>query len=288
MPTAFVLAGGASLGAIEAGMVEALYERDITADYLAGTSAGALNAGFLGSRPQTVATAHALQTIWRDLRREDVFPTEPRVLIGGALGRRNHFFPNDGLRRLVEEQLIQGTFADLSTPVGIVVCELLSGEERLLESGSLVEACLASAAIPGVYPPVAIGGEPMVDGGVANNTPISHAIERGCDRVYVLPTGVSRALHEAPKTAFAMFMQAASLLLHQRLRYEIEEYRDQVELVVLPPPWPLDVLPSDFTRADELITRARDDARRALDAAHPDRAPTDLALRRINPEEPAA
>lgn len=285
MTTAFVLAGGASLGAIEAGMVEALYERGIRPDFLVGASAGALNAAFLGGRPHEVATAHELQAVWRGLQRDQVFPRRLRVLIGGALGRRNHFFPNDGVRALIEQKLAHGRIEDLPTAVGIVVCDLLSGEERLLDRGPIVDAALASSAIPGVFPPVAIDGRPAVDGGVANNTPISHAIERGCDRIYVLPTGVSRELHAPPKAAVAMFVQAAALLLHQRLRFEIEALRDEAELIVLPPPWPLDVLPTDFSRADELITRARDDARAALDAAHPDEAPTDMALRRMAPEE---
>src|SRR5713101_3603492 len=55
--TAFVLAGGAALGAMQAGMVHALHERGIVPDLLAGTSAGALNAAFPASRPPTVATA---------------------------------------------------------------------------------------------------------------------------------------------------------------------------------------------------------------------------------------
>ena len=58
--TAFVLAGGAALGAMQAGMVRALYERGIAPDLLIGTSAGALNAAFLASRPATVATAEEL------------------------------------------------------------------------------------------------------------------------------------------------------------------------------------------------------------------------------------
>src|SRR3954454_1994187 len=58
--TAFVLSGGASLGAVQVGMLRALYERGIAADLLVGTSAGALNAAFVASRPQTPATAAEL------------------------------------------------------------------------------------------------------------------------------------------------------------------------------------------------------------------------------------
>ena len=57
---AFVLSEGASLGAIQAGMLRALYERDIEPDLIVGTSAGALNGAFIASRPETVATADEL------------------------------------------------------------------------------------------------------------------------------------------------------------------------------------------------------------------------------------
>src|ERR1700736_1491634 len=91
--TAFVLAGGAARGAMQAGMVHALYERGIVPDLLVGTSAGALNAAFLASRPATVATAEALAVIWRGLRRMDVLPLRPPALISGLAGRRDHLVP---------------------------------------------------------------------------------------------------------------------------------------------------------------------------------------------------
>src|SRR5215475_14580411 len=85
--TAFVLAGGAALGAMQAGMIHALYERGVTPDLLIGTSAGALNAAFLASRPATVATAGHLAAIWRGLHRNDILPFRPASLLTGLAGR---------------------------------------------------------------------------------------------------------------------------------------------------------------------------------------------------------
>ena len=76
--TAFVLAGGAALGAMQAGMVHALYERGIAPDLLIGASAGALNAAFLASRPATVTTARELAAVWRGLRRGRIIFTRAR------------------------------------------------------------------------------------------------------------------------------------------------------------------------------------------------------------------
>src|SRR3954468_14168680 len=98
---AFVLSGGASLGAIQAGMLRALYERGIRPDLIVGTSAGALNGAFIASRPQTVATADALGAIWRGLRRGQAFPLNPLTGLLGFLGSRDHLVPESGLRRLV-------------------------------------------------------------------------------------------------------------------------------------------------------------------------------------------
>src|SRR3954462_12290488 len=96
--TAFVLSGGASLGALQVGMLEALYERGITPDLLVGTSAGALNAAFVASRPQSPRTARQLGRVWRSLLREDLFPVSMSTLVGGVCGRRDHLAPDRELR----------------------------------------------------------------------------------------------------------------------------------------------------------------------------------------------
>jgi len=102
---AFVLSGGGSLGAIQAGMLGALYEREVHADLLVGTSAGALNGAFIASRPQTVATADALGDVWRGLRRGQAFPLNPLTGLLGFLGARDHLVPDSGLRRLLSRHV---------------------------------------------------------------------------------------------------------------------------------------------------------------------------------------
>ena len=286
MATAFVLAGGASLGAIEAGMLEALYERGINADLFVGASAGALNSGFAASHPADVESAHALQEIWRSTTRRDVFPLSPLTVLRALAGRSDHLFSNRGVRRLVGREL--GGLSRLEearTRLAVVVTDLLDGEERVLESGPALEALLASSAIPAVFPPVRIDRRLYVDGGVADNTPVSKAIELGADTVYVLPTGVSARLERPPRTALEMSVHAFNLLLHARLRHEIRALRERAKLIVLPPPGPLTVRPTDFSRSDELIRAGLENARQALEQSQPESAPTERAIERM--EDPA-
>jgi NTE family protein len=270
---AFVLSGGASLGAVQAGMLRALYERGVRPDVIVGTSAGALNGAFIASRPPDTGTAEELGEIWRELRRGQVFPLNPVTGLLGFLGARDHLVGEGGLRRLIARHTEHERLEELPVPLHVVAVDVLTGEEVLLSEGPLAAAIMASSAIPAVLPPVAFQERMLMDGGVANNTPISHAVALGARTVYVLPTGHACALPEPPRGAVELALQALSLLTHRRLVEDIERHRGDVKLIVLPPPCPLTVTPFDFSRADELIARALDDARAFLDGGGEQRAP---------------
>src|SRR3954451_6998236 len=275
---AFVLAGGASLGAVEVGMLRALYERGIAPDFLVATSAGALNAAFLASRPQTVETADALGDVWRGLRRGQVFPVNLVIGLLGFLGARDHLVPDGAMRKLITRHIEHDRLEQMPLELHVIAVDVVTGEEVRLSRGSAVDAVMASAAIPAVLPPVSWEGRRLMDGGVANNTPISHAVELGATEVYVLPTGNACALDEPPRGALAMALHALSLLMQRRLIDDIESHRGDVKLVVLPPPCPLDVQPIDFGRAGELIDRAYADSVEFLDSGGAERPPIRMRL----------
>lgn len=264
--TAFVLSGGASLGAVQAGMLRTLYERGVAPDLIVGSSVGALNGAFIASRPASAATALQLADVWRGLSRGNVFPLDPLTGVLGFFGARDHLVSAGALRKLVAKHLELGRLEDSPVPFHVVVTELLSGRELRLSSGDARQAVMASAAIPGVFPPVERDGSLLIDGGVADNTPIVHAIELGAERVYVLPTGVACDLREAPRGAVDMLLHAMSLLIMRRMLVEVEQLQDRAELIVLPPPCPLTITPIDFSHADELIRRGYEDSREYLDA----------------------
>ena len=263
---AFVLTGGANLGAIQAGMVRALYERGIAPDLLVGSSAGALNAAFLAERPATSQAAVELGEVWRSLRRGDIFPLGLGAALRAVTGSGGALFPDRGLRALAERHLRSPRVEDTGIPLHIVATDALSGEQCCLSEGPLVDAVLASTALPGVLPAVEWNGRQLFDGGVVENAPIPTAISHGATSVYVLPTGHACALDGLPRNALSVALHALTLLVHRQLIADIEAFRDTVELVVLPPPCPLDVGPGDFSRADELIDRAYADGCAFLDA----------------------
>jgi NTE family protein len=195
---AFVLSGGASLGAIQAGMVKALYERGVAPDLIVGASVGALNGAFIASRPATAATADELADVWLGLERSEVFPLNPVMGFVGFFGRRNYLVPDGPLRRVVRRNLSLERLEDARVPLHVIATDVMTGTEVRLSHGDALEAVMASAAIPGVFPPVEWGDRELIDGGVANNAPITHALELGAEEVYVLSTGYACALDEPP------------------------------------------------------------------------------------------
>jgi NTE family protein len=263
--TAFVLSGGASLGAIQAGMLQALYERNVEPHLIVGASSGALNGAFIAARPQTVATAAELADIWIGLRRRQVFPLNALTGLFGFAGLRENMVPASALRRLIGRHLTTERLEQLRVPFHAVATDVRTGTDVRLSKGPLVDAILASAAIPGLLPSVEWEGRELIDGGVANNTPISHAVELGARKIYVLSTGPTGELDASPRGALGMVLHSINLLVHRRLMEDITRYGREVELIVLPPPVPVQVQPIDFGHAESLIERALAASRQFLD-----------------------
>jgi len=139
----------------------------------------------------------------------------------------------------------------------------------LLSSGDAVDAIAASAAIPGIFPPVNIDGRGLMDGGVVNNTPVSHAVALGADRVWVLPTGYSCDLPALPHSALTMALHALTLTINHRLAVDIARFEQAVELHVIRPLCPIATSGSDFSHAATLIERSHAATREWLAACPP-------------------
>jgi NTE family protein len=251
---------------MQVGMLRALIERDIRPDVIVATSVGAVNGAFIASHAPTPSSLDELAGLWRGARRGDVFPMEPLTGLLGFLGVRRNLIPGSALRRLVARNLLHERLEDLPLPLHVVACDVLTGSEVLLSHGSLVDAILASAAIPGVLPPVEWDGRLLIDGDVVNNTPISHAISLGAQQIYILPTGAPCTLTTPPRGALAMLIHATELMVAQRFTDEAASLPGDIEVVVLPPPCPIDVQPMDFGHAERLMNRAELDAHTFLEA----------------------
>lgn len=253
--TAFVLAGGGSLGAVQVGMLKALTRKGIVPDLLVGASVGAINAAFFAGLPTSEGVA-GLERIWLGLESTDVFPFSPFNSLLAILGKRDHLISPARLKTLIESALPYERIEDAKIPFHVVATDVLEGTEVCLSRGPLARALLASAAIPAVFPTVSIEDRHLIDGGVANNTPISCAVKLGASRIIVLATGISCALEKPPRGAVALALHAVNLLVMRQLVSDIEHFSSHAELIVLPPLCPVTVSSYDFSQTAELVHRA--------------------------------
>jgi NTE family protein len=257
-----VLSGGGNQGVSQVGMLRALLEREIVPDVVIGTSAGALNGAAVAYAPNLTGVAQ-LAAVWEQLRSEHVFPGGKIHRAWNVVRRGTSLFGNEGLAAVIHHATPARSFSDLEIPLRVIATDLDTGEEVVLARGPLKPALLASAALPGVFPIVHHDGRRLVDGGVVDNVPLSHALAGPVDRVFVL--NVSSAPSErVERSPLDVVMTSFSHARSQRFELELRHVPPSVEVIVLPkPPDPRDLF--DFSGARELIDAAYELSHEALD-----------------------
>lgn len=262
---AFVLSGGGNLGAIQVGMLRALAEREIVPDVVLGCSIGALNGAAYAATPGGDAVDRLVQH-WRDTEGASVMPSSRIPSAVQLLRRGASLHSNDGLRSGIEALLGDvRSFEQLQLPFGCVAVDVDAATERWFHEGPLVEAVLASAALPAVFPPVTIDGRRYVDGGVVDNVPIARAVELGCRTIYVLQVGP----HGRPDVEIKRPLDGALLAYwvarNSRFARDLASLPARVEAVVLPPGQRPDIRYDDFSQTDALIEQGYENSSRFLD-----------------------
>lgn len=257
MTTAFVLSGGGSLGAVQVGMLQALAAHGIAPDLLVGTSAGALNALWVADHGMSAGSLADLAHAWEGLRRSDIFPASPTHVLHGLFGRTGAVSSSEKLGALVRAHIDIEAVEDATLPLHLIATDLLNGKEVLISSGPVSDAVRASAAIPGVFPPMWLDDRWLIDGALAPASGVSHAVRLGATLVYVLPAGVPCALQRPPRSAIGVAMHALTLLIEQRLFADIADPPHGADIRLLPPLCPLKVSAGDFSQAATLIDRGR-------------------------------
>lgn len=253
--TAFVLSGGGSLGAVQVGMLYALLEAGILPDLVVGSSVGAINGAYLAGHA-SLDGVEQLAALWESIRRRDIFPLGLRAVLGGALGRRAHFVDPLGLKTLIlRAELGFGRLEEAPLPFYPVATDLATGHAVVLDEGDIVQALLASAAIPGVFPPIEIRGRMLVDGGVVADSPLIQAEALGATRIYLLPTAsVEDAM--LPRGAIDVAARALFLSANQTAEAAIGALATRLDVQVVPPPAASSHSIFEFGRTTELIDRA--------------------------------
>ena len=261
--TAFVLAGGGSLGAIQAGMLAELIAAGVRPDFIVGVSAGAINGAFLAHDPSE-STANLIAELWCKVNTREALGVSWRSLLGMLLGG-GHLGHSRGLRGILERRLPYRHIEAARVPLHIIAAEESTGLEVVLSRGDIIDAVLASTAIPGVFAPVIISGRTLVDGAVVCGTPIATAARLGATRILVLPCGFTCVGKAIPRHAFGRALHAITLQGAYQLRQDFQRYTGMYSLRLVPPLCPLAHSAYDYSQGARLIAAGRESTLRWLE-----------------------
>ena len=253
MKLGLALGGGAGLGWAHIGVVRALEEEGINISVVAGTSIGAIVGACVAGN-----LMDELEDIARDI-------TLKEMLALGQLGfTQGSLIGGDKIERRLRDHFGSLTIEQLPKPFAAVAADLFSGTRVVLDQGDVVTAVRASAAIPGVLPPVDTMRMMLVDGGVVDPVPVSAAREIGADAVIAVDlqgdyVGRARRLgfdpaQKKPRLAAVKAARAGWSVALQALS-QANLKADRPEVTITPHIGHIDM--ADFTKADELITLGR-------------------------------
>lgn len=229
---AFVLGGGGVLGAAEVGMIRALAEAAVEPDLVVGTSVGAVNGAMVAADP--LVAAGRLETLWRDLAEGGPFDASVVQRLRTLARSRTHLHTPDVLRGMVADALPVETFEELAVPFHCVAASIERAAPRWFSSGPLLDAVLASASVPGIFPPVEVDGEHHYDGGLVHSIPLGRALSLGARTVYVLQVGRIEVPLRPPSSLVEVGLVTFEIARRHRFNEEMSRIPDDVEVHVLP------------------------------------------------------
>jgi NTE family protein len=262
-PVGYVFGGGGSLGAVQVGMLQALGEQDISPDIVAGTSVGSLNGAVVALDPKSAA--NRLSHLWARMTRERVFP-------GGLLAQartlqhtRTHLFPSTGLAGVITDFIgPELSFADLALPFAAVSTDIATARPHVMRAGLLLPALLASAAIPGIYPPVELGPLRLYDGGLVANVPMRQAVAMGARSLVVLDCNFPGSVPEISGSIAEVLFFTVMVTMRSQAVLEAPLVAKDVPVVYLHGPEPHRISPLDFRQTGTLVEAAYEAARSFL------------------------
>ena len=215
-------------------MIRALLEHGVVPDLVLGTSVGALNGLAVAADP-TPAVVDRLLELWSTVGGNGaVYADSALRQVSRAVRTGTHLHSSRPLRTLLEDEFGDVAFEDLAVPFACCAASIERSAETWFDSGPVVPAVLASAAVPGLLPPARVGDEHYLDGGIVNSVPLGRAVTRGATRVFVLQVGRLDRPLAPPRKPWEVARVSFEIARRHRFVRELAELPDGVEAHVLP------------------------------------------------------
>ena len=268
-----VLSGGGAKGFAHIGVLKVLEEEGVKIDYIGGTSMGAIIGGLYAAG----YTADQLDSIFRsvdtDALLQDYIPRNSKSFyekrndeiyalqlpfddfkIGSPVSLSKGMYNYNLLNKLLMHVRYEKDFSKLPIPFLCIATDVVTGNQVVLEKGSLPQSILASGAFPSLYTPVEINDQLLIDGGVVNNYPIDEIRRKGMDVIIGVDVQDGKKDRDKIKGALDILMQIANYGMYQGM----DEKQKETNIYIKPDILNYSVV--TFDKGDEIIKKGMDAA----------------------------
>ena len=259
---ALVLSGGGASGIVQVPFLEELIRRGIRPDLIVGSSVGAVNGAFLAFHPNNI---EGLAELWMALRDNRLWHKNLIRIGRRLLTRGTSLYSNRFLRDLFQQHIAVDRMAAAEIPLFLVTTSLSSGRKHVIARGQLLEAVMASIALPGLFPPVRLGSDWCVDGGLSSGLDLETAILNGASRTLAVDLGVHPSPYQ-PRGLVDLLARSMEIAVQERTKSEIDQFGSMVPTVIWRPGLRAESFGS-FHDVEELYAAAKDLAPAMIDQA---------------------
>lgn len=274
------LGGGGARGLAHLGVMKVFMAEGIVPDIITGTSIGAIIGAMFATGTRTEAVMDKvdyyfncdcfdrikfefLKEAEEEVSGSNLFDAlssffRKRIFYNVYLTNRLSFVSEEDFLQNISKLVDEIGLEDMAIPLGVVCTDIYAGDEVVLTQGSAVRAVAASAAIPGIFPPIDFQGSLLIDGGWVNELPISPCRELGADIVIGIEVGGKMANNYSLDTGLDVIRRsnAISRMVVNRLQ--------AVEADIIVTPAVEDMSWADFSCVEECIRRGEEAAEKAL------------------------
>lgn len=211
------LGGGVVLGAAHVGVLQALDELDIKIDYVSGTSIGAF-----------VAALYAFGMPWYDI--EEIAMDLDWLDTAGLSLSQYGLLSNHKLGEIVRNIIGDVRFSQAKIPLSMVASDVVTGEKVMLTNGNVAEAVMASSCIPGIFNPVKINDNLLIDGGLLENVPVMLSREMGAELIIAVDLFTASHSHHKPDNLIDLLLNT----YYSAMRNAARPYNQFADVVIAP------------------------------------------------------
>lgn len=215
-------------------MLRALDEAGVTPDLILGTSIGAINGSVVADRPGAEGV-ESLTRLWAEIASTGILQGRRIDRLRNMAALRPALHETSELRALLQRVHSAGRLIeDLVLPFQCVAASIERAAEHWFTEGPLIEALLASSALPALFPPVEIAGEHFYDGGLVNSVPLARAVDLGAREIFVLQVGRIESQLRPPKRLHEAALISFEIARRHRFTTAVETLPPGIELHLLP------------------------------------------------------